>query len=119
MGASGAAGCSVWATVVLIASGPAPFTELGLTYPLSLAMYAGLGAIGGILLGLLRPLTRFLSGAIGVGWLIAFVVYGTIITMYGHPPWRWDAFLAVLVALAALFVGGIGAIAEWRRHRRR
>jgi hypothetical protein len=89
---------------------------LGLPISIVIAVYAIYGLIGGILLGLLRPLTNRMIGAAIVGWLLAFGVYAGFSISMGYPPWRWNWFYSLLLAVAALIVGGSGGVAHWRRH---
>jgi hypothetical protein len=104
-----------WTTLVRLASGTQPFDEVGLSYGTAIAAYSAFGVLGGILLGLFRPLTVTRLGSAIIGWLLAFVVYTGFITLQGMPPWRWGSFMLTIVLLVSLLVGATAGIVHWKR----
>ena len=79
--------------------------------------YLLLGAAGGCILGVLRPLVGRLWGAILTGWLLAFMVYTAFAALTGDRPWTWSSFMVVVIALMALVVGGVGGAVHWQRNQ--
>jgi hypothetical protein len=109
---------SAWVTFVRVFSGLEPFTEVGLSYKAIITTYFILGLVGGSILGVLRRFTYAWLGAAFVGWFIAFVVYAGVSVALGNPPWRWPAFMWILMGIASCFVGGVGGLTHWWRHVR-
>lgn len=67
-----------WATVVRIVSGPGPFERDQITYPKALLLYLGLGVLGGVVLGIVRPLTRTRRGTLIAGALVGAAILWSI-----------------------------------------
>ena len=109
---------SAWVTLVRILSGSEPFAEVGLSYIATITTYVILGLVGGSILGVLRRFTYAWLGAAFVGWFIAFVVYAGVSVALGNPPWRWPAFLWIVMGIASCFLGVVGGLTHWRRHER-
>ena len=107
-GLSAAVFFSAWVTLVRMVSGSAPFTEVGLSYAATIATYFILALVGGSILGILRRFTYVWLGAALVGWFIAFVVYAGVSVALGNPPWRWPAFLWVVMGFVSCIVGVMG-----------
>ena len=104
-----------WITLVRLASGTQPFDDLGLSYGTAMAAYFAFGVLGGVLLGLFRPLTVTALGSAIAGWLLAFIVYAGFGALLDTPPWEWDSFMLTVMLLASLLVGGTSGVIYWRR----
>lgn len=109
---------SAWVGLVRAASGTEPFDEIGLALESVIAAYVAFGVVGGVILGLLRPLMKSQLGSALVGWIIAIIVYCGLALMTGTPPWQ-NGFILSVVLFIALIVGGTGGIVHWRRHAKR
>jgi hypothetical protein len=117
-GLSAALFFSICVTIVRLASGTQPFDEVGVSYGATVMAYVLLGAVGGCMLGVLRPLVARLWGAVLTGWLLAFMVYTALAALTGDRPWTRSSFMVVVLALVALLVGGAGGGAHWQRNQR-
>src|SRR5689334_9034589 len=78
-----------WVIIVFLVRGTGPFDHLGVTFLGVELMYVATAAIGGVLVGALRPLTASTAGAYFVGILAGVIlITGTTILLSGMP-WRW------------------------------
>jgi O-antigen/teichoic acid export membrane protein len=79
----------------------------------SIAIYVFGGFSGGIVLGLLRPLTKYRIGAALVGIVVmtpASILLG--LTLFG-PPHDWSRDMTVTVILLPMVLGGPGGYLYW------
>jgi hypothetical protein len=107
---------SLYVLVLRGLSGPGPFERQGVTLLGVIAAYLGGGAVAGIVVGLLRPMTRWRWGAVSVGVLAAFgsaVAIG--IAMEGHPA-LWGPDIWFGCTFAALFFGVVGGYKLFAEH---
>ena len=108
LGAFVAAGFSLWVTVIRLAAGPAPFVQNGTTYHGLVTVYFGGFLLGGLLIGLLMPLNKFLPGRIVLGIIAVFPVY-LAVNMENKPVHEWFASENLVFAVFASLVVGAGA----------
>jgi hypothetical protein len=109
-----AAVLSGYVVMLYVARGSAPFVANSTTLPQVLLLYAAGGLAGGILVGLLRPLTRWRAGAVFTGVLTAALVYdGAIRAVTGS----WVDFRSsvdlVGFAIMSICGGGIAGYLSW------
>jgi hypothetical protein len=94
---------------VFLLRGPDPFRRQGVTLLELLVTYATLGITTGAVVGLLRPLSRYMLGAYVVGLAIGIPIsIGLAMAAKGPPATRdYTVWLAVPIAcvMAKLFVG--------------
>lgn len=98
-----------WVTVVRLSKGERAFTELGISYPGTLAMYVFTGLASGATIGALMPLARWRAGAYLIGFAGGLPIVAGILIQQAGLPSRWadeDFTLApVLVLVATLVIG--------------
>lgn len=116
-GAALGLGCSVifvtYIAILRVVRGPHAFTQYGVTFKTTVLIYVVGGLGGGMILGLVRPLTRRRSGGILTGILIATFAYGAV--GIGLDGWvtRWDVGNWVALLLLGLGVGAYGGNRFW------
>jgi hypothetical protein len=77
--------------------------------------YFATGIMGGILVGLLRPLLTSVWGAMLVGVMIAFpVLVGFGTALYGLPN-QWEPALLRELTYAAVVSGTVGGYLQWHQ----
>ncbi len=104
---------SLYVVVLALIRGTWLFPPFGVSGVRILTTYYVTGAIGGIVIGLLRPWLRYWQGSFAVGLLAGLLIYGGIsYALQGRP----DLLMA---ALLGLLVGGPGGILFWHREWRR
>jgi riboflavin transporter FmnP len=99
---------SVFVIAEYLLLGSAPFTNIGTSLHVVLAIYFCGGITAGAIVGALRPFTRTRPGAIAVGILAAFVVgTGIIWTKSGSPnhwaPVDWASVIICSVIYGTMF----------------
>jgi hypothetical protein len=100
-------GFVAFVTIQFLFRGEAPFDAHGTTYGTAILTYAAAGVLGGILLGLALPLTRWRWGS-AVAGAVAFVpFYGSVMVAQQGPPWGWDRWDIGFAVGAGLLMGGI------------
>lgn len=95
--------CSIAALGVYIRRGAAPFDRYGITLATALGAYWAGGAMGGVLLGLLRPLTRSKAGAVFAGIIVAIPVFSAIAVALDDISW-------ITIIICAVIFGTVGGI---------
>jgi len=98
-----------WVTFVRLNTGDRAFTELGITYPGTLAMYVITGVTSGAIIGALMPLASSRFGAYAIGLAGGLpIVAGILIQQRGLPS-RWSdetiTLAPVLVLVATIAIG--------------
>jgi hypothetical protein len=107
---------SAWVMAVYVFRGSEPFSRVGMTLPLVVVTYLAVGFVAGLIVGLLRPLTRWKAGAYVVGLVAALFGGAGIVAALRGPPttWDFDEWLVLpIVALGAAWVIG----SELWKHR--
>jgi hypothetical protein len=101
---------SGWAAVVYVISSGGSFEERGISLPEIVSAYAAAGVAAGLLVGMLRPLTRTRAGAYFVGYLAGCIVFVALLWAVAGPPTTWNAvhWLGILFVscFAAYGIGG-------------
>jgi hypothetical protein len=104
----------VYAAVLFVVRGDAPFEKHNVSLRAVLATYVTLGIGGGIAYGLLHPLARSLFGRAVLGVLIATLVFFGITVATDGLPSHWErAVWQQPLILGGLFGLPIGLL--WRR----
>jgi hypothetical protein len=113
LGAFFACSFSVWVTIIRLAVGPASFIRNGTTYHGLVGVYFGGFLLGGFVIGLLMPLSRFLLGRMLLGIVGVFPVY-LAVNMESKPVREWFASENLVFAVfASVLVGGAVGIWSW------
>jgi MFS family permease len=100
-----AVGFSLIALVSFAFGDPRQFAEMGLAPATTLGAYAFGGVVGGTLVGLLRPLTRWRAGAGLVGIVACLPLsLGFLVAMHGTPS-QWTRTQVTAGLLTALLLG--------------
>lgn len=104
---------AVWAGVLFVFRGAAPFQSHEVTVWEAVAVYLVGGVAAGGLMGLLRPLVRWWIGAMLVGMIasvpILLGIAGTATNIAAGETLDW-----IGVGILAFFLGGGGGIILWR-----
>ena len=96
-GAWFAGGFSLWATVLRLVAGEAPFRKIEMRYWQVVLAYALGGLTGGMVFGLLRRFVRGRFTAALVGFLVAVPVFsGMLPFMFPRSKWLFPGFPAVV-----------------------
>ncbi len=96
--------------VVLLVRNPGGWLRFLILLVATVVAYWLAATIAGVLLGLLKPLTRYALGAFAVGSLLGYTVYGTLMLMLvvvggmGPMPWWLPAIPGVIGG------GGLGLV---------
>ena len=107
---------SIYSLLALVINGLSAgeaFSRKGITLGQTIALYMASGVIGGIVVGLLRPVmkTRFGASAVGVVAAIPLSV-GISILRSGSPSgWNDETWVPTLITAGVL--GGLGAQVLW------
>jgi hypothetical protein len=101
-----------FAALLFILDGPRSFREYGTSLQRVLAVYAVSGVVGGLILGLAKPILRYPAGSAVTGLLVGTCV-GVAFAAFDHSlSWAlWDLALPGMFALA----GSLGGLAAYRR----
>jgi hypothetical protein len=101
------------AGVVRLVAGPDRWYEgPQMTYTQFLGIYASTALAGGILLGLMRPLTRFRWGSILTGVFIAFIFYW-IGSSTAMGDWSFNPGKVIICMFAAIVTGAYLGVSSW------
>jgi hypothetical protein len=84
-----------------------------ISLPASIGIYVFGGLSGGVILGLLRPLTRKRLGATVVGILVLTPVTVVLGIMMFGPIGRWDENMLLTIILLPIILGGVGGYSYW------
>jgi len=120
-GGLGIAACyCVWVIGIYLIRGDEPFTRQGATLGKVLAVYVWGGALGGLIVGLLRPMAEDEVGALVVGLLAGIPIAAGIVTCVVG--WPWSAKERHIFPMWVLIVGAVVGFllskkAEERRKR--
>jgi len=110
---------SAFGLLILLTRGAKPFAANKVSPASAIAVYLISGPIAGALLGLLRPFTRHLPGAMLVSIPVSFPVFAGALLAVSGMPWTWDRgtwiMLLILTCAIGPFFGGI----LWYQNRRR
>lgn len=105
---------ALWVTAVRIFGGRSAFEELGASYPVVVLTYLGSGVVGGIIVGLLLPITRWRVGVAFVGFLVGVATFSAVgLSITGFEGWSSDDVLIAI--LGGLALGPVLAF-QIRRH---
>ena len=102
-----------YVTILFLVAGQRPFVANGITYGKIVWAYLAGGLGGGIIVGLLRPLTRRRAGGILTGILVATCAYGAIAVGISGWVTRWDTGDWVVLAILGLGGGTYGGNSFW------
>ena len=108
---------SVIALLIYLFGASTPFQANRTTLPVVLLAYLTGGLIGGVLVGLLRPLNRWKRGAALMGLVGASAAYSAIGIAASGWFWQWnpeDIFAAVA---APLLIGPALGVKIWKQER--
>lgn len=96
---------SVWAVAVYLVSGGGAFERLGISFGATISIYFAGGIVGGLVVGLIWPLTRWWWGAAVVGVVGALPVY-----LMASVALDGDFLGGTILAIV---VGGIVGLRSW------
>jgi hypothetical protein len=100
---------TVWVTILFLLRGTEPFDKQGVSFAAVVLFYLVGGATGGVIAGVLWPLTKWRAGAYLVGLLVALVVStGLMFLLEGNPlSWGIAVILTILImtVIYGLYIG--------------
>lgn len=95
----------LWIAAIYVFRGPAAFERQGVRFGSLLLTYLTIGIVSGALVGLLKPLARWKSGAYAVGLIAgAPVAIGLAVCIKGMPS-NWDADEAFVIPILSVVAG--------------
>lgn len=107
------------ALVIFLFAGHRPFDSNRVSVARTLGIYLMAGALGGLIVGLTLPLTRWMPGAALVAFLTAFVVWFFIgRSMYPQEPLVATLKTSAVLGAAFGFPMGVGFWYQERRFQR-
>ena len=109
------AGFSLIPLAIYAVRGDEPFRQRGVTLGTVLLSYVAAGAMGGVTIGLLRPLSASRIGGAIVGNLVAFMVFVVGGIWYYGFPQHWEAGDWVVVAGLSVIFGTYLGITAWEK----
>lgn len=95
-------------------SGATPFERLGTSLGVVIGTYFFGGITAGLVVGILRPLTRWRSGAIFVGIIAAFFVFLGIGVASSGLPSRWRSGDWFAMTVLPVFFGAFAGNKFWK-----
>lgn len=96
---------TAWVTILFLFRGTEPFDKQGVNFASVVAFYLVGGATGGLVAGILWPLTKWRAGAYLVGLLVAFVVsIGLMYSLAGNPL-SWDIAVTLTIPILTVIYG--------------
>jgi hypothetical protein len=98
---------SAWVLVLSLLRGSFSWPQYEMTTAQIVAGYFGAALVAGPVVGLLWPLTRWMSGAVVVGSVGGTIIYGAIGVAMGHAHEAW-----FIGAIPGVLIGG-GLAAVW------
>jgi hypothetical protein len=101
---------SAYVLLLFLVSGSAPFDNHGTTVQAVVLTYYVVGAAGGLVVGVMLPLTRSWLGGIGVGIVAAFIVFFGFYVITEGPFWRWEQEVWLSLGIAAAIFGVAGSL---------
>lgn len=108
---------AAYVIVLFLFAGSEPFDELEVSLPAVLGAYFFGGLLGGVVLGLLRPLAKTLLAYMAVGMVVALpVVFGLVLIKSG-PLSGWSRPECIVMLVLTTFYGIGGGYVAWKfRH---
>lgn len=113
-----ACGYSAIVILIFLARGPTPFVHNGVSIVSTIAVYAVGGTLGGLILGLLRPLTRHLLGVLLTAMPVSAPLWGGILVATRGVPWGWNENTWITFAILTCFFGPLFGLVNWSQNRK-
>jgi hypothetical protein len=102
---------TVIAVTITLATGEDSSSK-GLSLPTLIGFYFLGGVCGGLLVGVLRPITKHKAGAILVGTLVTATLLSLMVYLY-IAKGRWTSLDTELVAILSVITGPVNALMIW------
>ncbi len=102
------------AALIFAVEGQHPFEANDATLGEAIVGYVLGGLVGGVLLGLLRPLTARRWGAVFVGILVGVPAVGAVVLPIEGPPSAWDQADLFAVVVLGTILGAFGGNHYWK-----
>jgi hypothetical protein len=96
---------AAWVTILFLFRGTEPFDEQGVNFASVVVFYLVGGATGGLVAGILWPLTKWRAGACLVGLLVAFVVSIGLMYLLAGNPLSWDIAVILTILIMTVIYG--------------
>jgi hypothetical protein len=115
-------GCfySAFGLLILVSRGSAPFANRGISFGTTIAAYMVGGTLGGCILGLLRPITRYVLGAMLAAIPVSLPLFAGLLVAMSGSPTEWDENTWItLVGLTCVIAPFFGFLTWYRNKARR
>lgn len=109
---------SAIAILLFVVRGPRAFVHNGVSLASTIAVYAIGGILGGLILGLLRPLTRYLFGVLLAAIAVSAPLFGGILVATRGVPWEWSQKTWITFTIATCVFGPLFGFINWRQNRK-
>ena len=109
---------SAIAILLFLIRGPRAFIHNGISLVSTIAVYLIGGILGGLMLGALRPLTRYFLGVLLVAIPVSAPLFGGILVATKGVPWQWSEKTWITFVIATCFFGPFFGFISWRQNRK-
>lgn len=99
--------------VQYLLAGPGVAASRGIPVVAAIGAYFGGGIIGGVLLGLLRPLTRWRLGSAVVGIITCLPLSVAFALAFEGRPSNWSVEMVAAGIIVAVLIGGMSGYQWW------
>jgi hypothetical protein len=109
---------SALAALILLTRGTGPFSKNVVSLGTAIAIYAIGGVLGGAILGLLRPLTRYFIGVLLISIPVSLPIFAGSLLAFKGSPWSWDRITWITIAMLTFVIAPFFGIVIWFQNRR-
>lgn len=113
-GLGGGVALTVLVTVLFLFGGTEPFDKQGVSFAAVVAFYLVGGAAGGLVAGILWPLTKWRAGAYLVGLLVALIVSIGLMYVLAGNPLNWDIGVIITILIMTAIYGLYTGYQLWK-----
>jgi hypothetical protein len=105
-----------WVSIVYAVSGPEPFERNGVTFSSVVVTYIIIGAVGGGIVGLLRPFSTTKIGAYAIGLIVGLFGAMSIGILVAGSPLRWQLPEWGTMPIFTIVMGWLVGSELWKRN---
>jgi hypothetical protein len=118
MGLMFATGFSLWVALLSVLRGSTDFAKYRLNLGQIIALYFAGGAVAGAIVGVLRPYTKHLIGAMLVGFIAAIPAVALAYGAMESSPLSWSGSDWIVVLISSAFLGPMMGLIRWNQTRK-
>ena len=97
----------LWVLGVYVIGGDEPFTQLGVPFLSVEGFYLVAAGLAGLVIGVMRPLTRWAAGAYLVGYAAGMILSSCLAVLLSGNPMHWGIRELLLIIIMGIFGGSI------------